>query len=323
MKLSRRAFVASAAALAVAKPAIVRAAEPLTFGCVPANAIHWVACVLADKGLLKNEGFDAQIATIQNSPQSIQQLITGGYQIATSQPETFVAAVEKGGTTLAALSSPANRADWVLAGAAGVKTLQDLKGKNIGVSSLKVAEVWLTMQLLEKAGLKKGDYNFISSGLSPAKVTALQRGSIGAAVLFRPSGDLAIKNGATDLAHYAQMREYPVVLYCVQKEWAGKSDAGKRVARAIQAGHRWLWDPNNKKEALAILAKYTKQDLALLENVYRDYFVTDKVYSKTAEISLAGMKNLLNDLVTAGEVKGTAPAPEKFILDKNLGGLMS
>lgn len=323
MKLSRRAFVASVAAAAVAKPAIVRAAEPLVLGCVPANAVHWVSCVMAEKGLLKSEGFDAQLATMQNSPQSIQQLITGGYQIATSQPETFVAAVDKGGSNLAAISAPANRADWVLAGTPGVKTLQDLKGKTIGVSALKVGEVWLTMQLLEKAGLKKADYNFIAVGLSPAKVTALQRGSIGAAVLFRPSGDLAIKQGDADLGHYADMREYPVVLYCVTKEWAAKNDAGKRAARAIQAGHRWLWDPNNKQEALAILAKYTRQPPELLEAVYKDYFVTDKVYSRAGEISLGGMKNLLADLVAEGEIKGAAPAPEKFILDKNLGGLMS
>ena len=100
-------------------------------------------------------------------------LITGAYQISSTQPEAAVAAIERGAGKLAAISAPMNRADWVLAGAAGIKSLKDLKGKIIGVSSLRISEVWLTTQLLERAGLKKDDFSFIGVGTSPLKVTAL------------------------------------------------------------------------------------------------------------------------------------------------------
>jgi NitT/TauT family transport system substrate-binding protein len=217
-----------------------------------------------------------------------------------------------------------NRADWVLAGAAGIKSLADLKGKIIGVSSLRISEVWLTTQLLQRAGLKKDEFSFIGVGTSPLKVTALQKGSIAAAVLFRPSADLALKEGFADLARYSDLRDYPTVLYMVNKDWAAKGDAGRRAAKAIQDGHRWLWDPQNKTAAIEILAKYTKRDQPICEAVYDDYFVKEKIYSKTGEISLAGLKNLLDDVAEDGDIfKPPAPPAGKYVLDKTLGGLAS
>jgi len=322
MKLSRRAFVGAAAA-ALARPAIVAAAEPLIFGCVPANSVHWIACAAVERGFFKNVGFDAEIAVIQSSPQSMQMLITGAYQISSTQPEAAIAAIERGASKLAAISAPMNRADWVLAGAAGIKSVTDLKGKIIGVSSLRISEVWLTTQLLERAGLKRDEFSFIGVGTSPLKVTALQKGSIAAAVLFRPSADLALKEGFADLARYSAMRDYPTVLYVVNKEWAAKGDAGKRAALAIQEGHRWLWDPQNRSAAIEILAKYTKRDQSICAAVYDDYFVKERSYSKTGEISLAGLKNLLDDVAEDGDIfKPPAPPAGKYVLDKSLGGLV-
>ena len=322
MKLSRRAFV-GAATVALARPAIVAAAEPLIFGCVPANSVHWIACAAVERGFFKNVGFDAEIAVIQSSPQSMQMLITGAYQISSTQPEAAIAAIERGASKLAAISAPMNRADWVLAGAAGIKSVMDLKGKIIGVSSLRISEVWLTTQLLERAGLKRDEFSFIGVGTSPLKVTALQKGSIAAAVLFRPSADLALKEGFADLARYSAMRDYPTVLYVVNKEWAAKGDAGKRAALAIQEGHRWLWDPQNRSAAIEILAKYTKRDQSICAAVYDDYFVKERSYSKTGEISLAGLKNLLDDVAEDGDIfKPPAPPAGKYVLDKSLGGLV-
>jgi ABC-type nitrate/sulfonate/bicarbonate transport system substrate-binding protein len=324
MKLTRRTFITSAAAMAtiVAKPAILRAAEPLMFGFLPGNSIHWIADVLVEKGFLKDVGFDLQFSTMQSSPQSIQWAVAGAYQIAASQPEPFIAAVERGADSLAAISAPMNRADWVLNGAPGITSVKDLKGKTIGVSALRNSEVWLTTQLLEKAGLNKGEYDFIVAGTSPAKVIALQKGAIAAAVMFQPSAELAITQGLAALAYYGNLRAYPPTLYVVNKEWAAKGDAGKRVAHALGRGHAWLWDPNNRAEATQILSKYTKREQPIVDAVYEDYFVKGKIYSKAGEIELDGLNRALADMASDGElIKVPAPPATKYVLDRSLGGL--
>ncbi len=324
MKLTRRAFSAAVgAAVGLARPAILRAGEPLTVGYVPANALHWVQSVAIDKGFYREVGFDAQAAVMQNSPHSIQMAISDGFHVAASQPEPFVAAVERGATALGAIAAPMNTADWGLIGSSAVPKLTDIKGQVIGVSSLHTSESWLTTKLLAAQGLDKSDVSYLQTGTSPAKIAALQKGAIGAAVLYQPSVEVAIREGLPLLARYAGLRAYPTALYVVKKGWASKGEAGKRVAHAIRRGHAWLWDPDNKAEAIRILAKYTGRDAAVLAKVYREYFVTDKIYGRDGAVDLAGLQRALDDMAQDGELFTVAPPARKFALDPSLGAILA
>jgi len=70
--------------------------------------------------------------------------------------------------------------------------------------------------------------------------------------------------------------------------------------------------------------QYTKRERPICEAVYDDYFVKKKISSKTGEISLTGLKNLLDDVAEDGDIfKPPAPAAGKYVLDKSLGGLAS
>lgn len=328
MVLTRRRFMATAAAAATAtvvvtKPAVAQGAQKTVISFVPGNSIYWNIDVAVEKGLFKEAGFDPELTAIQSSPHSIQQAIIGASHIAVGQPETFVAAVERGGTVLGAMAAPMNRADWALNVQPDIKSLKDLKGKVIGVSALRNAEVWMTTQMLDKAGLKKGEYDYKVVGVSPQKVAALKSGSIAATILFQPSAELAVKEGYPALATYGGIRAYPSILYVINKEWAAKDNSGTRLAGVIRKSHDWLWNPANKEEAISILMKYTKRDKDILEKVYAMYFTGQKIYSRTGEIELAGLNTALADMATDGLITSPAPPAAKYVLDKNLGGLWS
>ena len=320
MTLSRRTFATGAGALVFA-PSIGRAAEPLVIGAVPANAVHWVQCVAHEKGFYREVGFTSELQQIQSSPQSMQMAITGGYQIATSQPDTFLAAHSRGATQLAALASPTNHNDWVLVGAPDVKRLEDLQGKTIGLSSLRGSEAWATSRLLDEKGVKRDAYNYVVSGVSPAKVAALTRGAIGAAVLFEPSAEVALRQGLPALANYGGMRSYPTVVYVVNTDWARKGDAGKRAGAALKKAHAWMWDRANQKECEAILAKYTKRDASICETIYKRYFIDAELYSKTGAVDVEGMRTVIADMAEDGAVFTKAPDVRSVLLDPALGGL--
>ena len=93
--------------------------------------------------------------------------------------------------------------------------------------------------------------------------------------------------------------------------------------QAIQRAHAWLWDPGNKDEAIKILAKYTKRDDAILDAVYQEYFVTDKIYGRRGEIEMDGLQRALADMAEDGELFKTAPAARKYVLDPSLGAILA
>jgi ABC-type nitrate/sulfonate/bicarbonate transport system substrate-binding protein len=326
MNINRRRFTlatlgAGAALGGLARPAILHAAEALAIGYVPANAIHWVIDVVFEKGFFKDEGFEAQPSVFQSAPQAIQQLIAGGYQVASAQPEPVVSAIERG-AAIGAFAAPANTPDWTLHAQPAFKTLADLKGKTIGVSALNSSEVWLTNELMERAGLHKGDWSFIPSGISTLKVTALERGAIAATILFQPTAELARRQGFPPIAKYSGLHAYPSILYAMSRDWAARGEAGQRVSRAIAKAQAWLWDPGNRAEAIAILGKYTKRETDICQAIYEQYFVTDKLYSRDGAIDMAGFAQVLAVMARETDiVKAPVPPPTKFVLEKNLGGL--
>jgi len=240
-----------------------------------------------------------------------------------AQPEVFIAGVEHGATMLGAISAPVNRADWRLMVLPDIRTFTDLRGKIIGVSTPRSGEVWLTRQLLERAGLRRGEFDFQVVGVSPQKLAALQKGAIAATVMYEPSAELAAQQGFPSLAHYSDLRAFQPVLYMVSRDWAGKQDNGKRLAEVIRQAHEWLWDPTNRAEAVAVLMKSTKRDKPIIDAVYEEYFVTRKIYSRDGEIDPVGIETVLADMAEDGQVSSPPPPASKFLLDRELGGLWS
>lgn len=321
MKLTRRSF-GLAALSSVSMPYIARAAnDRLILGAALGNSIYWDLDVAMDKGFFKDEGFAPETVVPQSSPQVIQLLVTASVHLGTTQPEPFIAAIEKGASSIGAIAAPMNFADWSLSVRPDIQTLADLKGKTIGVSALKNSECWQTAQLLAKAGLKSGDYTFVVAGTSPTKIIALEKGAISAAILFQPAGLLAETQGLKTLAYYADLRSYPSVLYGVNRDWVSKNDAGKRLSRALTRAHEWLQNPENRTEAVAILTKVTKRDAQLLNRVYDIYFTGRKIYSPTGAIEMSGLDRAIADMVADGEIL-KAPTPgSKYIIAREQGGL--
>jgi len=322
--ISRRNFTrfAAAALSSITMPRLARAADDkLVLGAAFGNSMYWDLDVGKDKGFFKDEGFVPETVVPQSSPQVVQLLVTGAVQLAASQPEPFIAAIEKGATNIAAIGAPMNYADWTLNVRPDIHSLADLKGKLIGVSALKNSECWQTTQLLAKAGLKPGDYTFVVSGISPIKITALERGSISAAILFQPSGLLAEAQGFKSLAYYADLRAYPSILYGVSKEWAGKNEAGQRLSRALKRSHEWLQRPENHAEAISIIGKATKRTPEILGKVYDMYFTGKKIYSPSGAVEISGLDRAIADMVTDGEVLKAPQPPSKYLLPHQLGGL--
>lgn len=311
-------------ALAIGGTAHAADLEKLDMTYIPSNSIYWDLDVGVEKGFFKEEGFNAQILSNQSSPQSMQMLIAGQVEIAISQPDPLIAAIEKGAKTIGVIAAPATEADWFLVGKKGVKSIEDLKGQTLGFSSLRVGEFYLTRNILKEHGIEAKDFSAIQIGPTPAKYAALQKGSVAAGVLFQPTATLAQQNGFPVLVRFAQaVKGFPAIVYLTNREWAATNDHGKRFTKALKHIHEWLYDPKNKDEAIAIMQKYSKRSKEAIEKVYDLYFVTDKLYSKTGALNVADMKKTVETIAeNTGLAKDRIPKPEQYLIPESDGALL-
>ncbi len=298
-----------------------KALDPLAINYTLPNAIWWNIDVAIDKGLLKDEGFAPEAIPFQNSPQAVQLLVSKSVQVAVVQPEALLDA-NLHGAELGAVAQTESRPDWVLVVAPDVKDWNDIKGKNVGFSSLKVNEVWLTEKLLAAHRLGKADWTGLQVGITPLKVAALTKGSIAAAPLFQPGAQQAVQGGLKAIARYDELGDYPPSLIVVSRAWAAENQHGIRLSRAIKRAHQWLYDPANRAEAEGILAKYTKVSPDVAHQVYEILFLTDKIYSRDGANDLKGLKNALQLVADAGQIQADKlPSADSLVLPAELGGL--
>jgi NitT/TauT family transport system substrate-binding protein len=88
-----------------------------------------------------------------------------------------------------------------------LKTIQDLKGKEIAISQNSVIE-YVTQRLLEKEGFTAADIKTTNIPAIPTRLQVMQQGQVSAATLPEPFTSLAILQGARVLLDDSKYPEY-------------------------------------------------------------------------------------------------------------------
>ncbi len=136
-------------------------------------------------GYFKEEGLEVELQGANGGTASAQVLVSGTAQFATTQPEIAMTVREQGGNVVAFFNVK-KRGGYAIAVLPNspLKTLADLKGKQIGVASLGSGAVPIVKQSLADAGLKDGDYTLVASGTGAPAATALRTGNVDALGLW-------------------------------------------------------------------------------------------------------------------------------------------
>ncbi len=134
----------------------------------------------------------------------------------------------------------------------GIRTIADLKGRNIGVSGLGSATQMFASHLLLRHGVKPEEVSFVGIGMGSAGLSAIERGVIDAAAVA--SGDFirirAKYPGAVVLADAItpegsraifDSEVYPAMALLAKAEWlATHPEQARKLARAMRRTLAWL-----------------------------------------------------------------------------------
>jgi len=155
--------------------------------------------IIAQKeGYLKEEGLDAQLLSIRGEI-AIRTTLAGEVDFFTNAGSALAAAVR--GVPVKIVTVFQDRPSWDLIAQPDIKSVAQLRGKNIGIMSPEGSLAVVAREILRKNGMDPGkDVNLVVMGGDEVRFPALQTKSIQATLFSTGMSLKAQKEGFTKLA---------------------------------------------------------------------------------------------------------------------------
>lgn len=245
------------------------AQERLTLGLTTRNGSTSLPFVIAEeKGFFKGEGLNAIVVIMQNQV-VVNGVVTRNVDYGGTFSNFVGAAIS--GLPVRIVMSAMDGSDHYLVTSANVKRVEDLKGKTFGISSFGGTPHSEAVMILRKYGMNpEKDVTFLQIGGSSSRYTALESGSIQAAMLVPPFNNFAQKRGFNQLLSFNEIMNIPLGGLAVHtQKMKEKPDEIVRMIKAVLKATDYI--RNRKSEILAFLqAQWGIKEGDVRESIYRD-----------------------------------------------------
>jgi NitT/TauT family transport system substrate-binding protein len=241
-------------------------AQKLVVGYSGITAIQAPFWIIKDAGYFKQEGLDANLVYIAASSTMAQAMMAGEVAISTANSQAVVDTGLQGGD-LVAVGAIVNFVALYVIAAPEIKSVQELKGKPVGVTRFGATTDFAMQMFLKKYGLEPvRDVPLIQIGGVPELAAALSNRSIYAAAMSYPMGLVAQQGGMKMLANLAK-EQIPFLhqgLTTTGKFLRERRAHAKAFVRAYGKAVHFMH--TRKEESKAIVSRYTKvTDPSMLE----------------------------------------------------------
>ena len=184
--LSRRTTLAAIASLALAGPLSAQELDEIRMGYIADYFGTSIAAIATDQGLWEKHGLDADLKVFTNGPIQVQALNAGSLDFAYIGPGALW--LPASGQAKVIAPNALGYTDRVIA-QPGIDSIEDLKGKKVGVPEGTSGDMLLRLALAE-AGMSLDDIEVVSMDPSTV-VTAFSSGQIDGAGIWYPFVDVA------------------------------------------------------------------------------------------------------------------------------------
>ena len=259
------------------------------------NSVWYAA---QEKGLYKKYGLDAELLFIPSTTTSVASLLAGDVQV-TNASGGGVASAVVAGADIALIACYLNSLPYELVVHESIKSAEDLKGKNIGISRLGSASDVAARALIKGLGMEAERQVLIMQVGGPAeRAAAFRTGRI--AGFPSPPGIINLTQGMPfkiliSTADFPQRFEFPYICAATSRNYlARRRETVRRVLMAhIETIHFFK---NNKEESKRIIAKYSRiNNEAYLEAAYT---ASAKLYDRVPLVTRPGVEIQIKEAVS-------------------------
>jgi NitT/TauT family transport system substrate-binding protein len=278
----------------------------------------WIA---KDSGLFEKYGLNVNLVVIAAGSAAIGALAGGDVEVLRAPGTTTIVSASRG--LPVAIIGTFGPGVWKLVAHPSVTSIQELRGKTVGISRLGTGIEFATRRALVKLGLTPGkDVNILATGLgeSNKRIMVMLQGKIDATLVSADNISEAEIKGLK-LSPLADLNELGI--YATASDLSARRDFLKNQrqrARAFMMAYCeaiWLGKAN-KNPALASFRKHMREnDPRRLEALYKNY-VVDALPLKPYPMEEVIQTEIENLTPTVPELRGKRAADfvDKSILDE-------
>ena len=264
------------------------AADKIRLSISALDVSFLTAGVAAKRGFFKDEGLDVEVIRMAANV-SVTALSTGDIDYT-----MIFASVVRGalrGLPMKVVASYMDSSTHTLIARPEYKTLKDLKGKTLGVSTYGSTSDVIARMMFKQGGVDpERDLKIITLGAERARFAALREGLVEVAVLSPPADSEANKVGFNVLARAYELFKLPFTgLGANTKKLKEKPDEVKRMVKALLRANRFV--RQNRDGTIQTMMDWSKVDR---ESAAATYDSTWKIFSEDGSIPDAGLKLVID-----------------------------
>jgi NitT/TauT family transport system substrate-binding protein len=265
----------------------------LDYSSVDASNAVWYTA--QEVGLFKKHGLDSELIYIPSTTTAVSAIIAGEIPLGNASGGGVASAVV-GGANLVMVACMLNTLPYELVVHESIKTAEDLRGKNIGISRIGSASDVAARVLVKALGLEPvKDVPILQIGGAPERAGAFRSGRI--AGFPSPPGIIKLAEGMPhrvliSTADFQKRFDFPFICATTTKSFlSSRRETVKRVLMAlIESTHFFK---TRKEESKKIIAKYNRQNNpAYLEEAYT---AVAKLYDRVPLVTREGMEVQIKD----------------------------
>jgi ABC-type nitrate/sulfonate/bicarbonate transport system substrate-binding protein len=232
----------------------------------PSKSLSWFPIHLTrEKGFYRAEGLDVDYVIMK--PQvAMQALIAGDVGYTTALGSTIRAAFRN--VPLRVVMTIADKPLFALIARPGLSSVEDLKGKLLGISSFGASTDTYARALLRRFKLiPNQDVKIIALGGGMNRIAAMEAGAIDAALIEAPYNVMLERKGFRKILFVGDLIPSPLAGLGTRLEKIQKQpDEVQRLVRATLRGIQHA--KSNKPDTVRSIMKWTDLDQALAEGSY-------------------------------------------------------
>src|ERR1051325_6599041 len=289
-------------------PVRAQKAPTIYVGLVSVTPTNTPLLCAVEGGYFKKYGLDVKPLVMSGSSTALAALLSEEMSFITIAGSGVINA-HLAGRDAVMIAGTVNYAPYEMIVSKEVKTIEDLKGKKLGIARFGGSADFLARWALEKHGLKPGkDVTILQTGGNPERVAAVMSGIIQATLLEQAFAMVAKKAGLHSLLDYSTAGlDYQHSGIGATESYIDKNhDVGIRFLKAMIEGiHRMKQDRTFANQVIARHLRINDPETLRIAYEYNVRTLPD-----VPHVNLKGMKFLL-DTIAESNPKAAGVKPEE------------